>query len=194
MLISLFSDASLCHDQHVGGWAAWLKSDRGGTRAGAAFGIRVRDTSLAEAMAVVNGLTMGVRTGVIHDGDVVLVQTDNNAVMSVLTGTARRQATPAVKKRRKMSWRRLKREVRDSNIEIDAISSAFSRIVEANGIEIRWRHVKGHSGIVDARSAVNRYCDKVAKQHMRLARGRSIPTYAQAVRARSERQEVRLAA
>jgi ribonuclease HI len=184
MLITLFSDASLCHQSRVGGWAAWLKSDRGAMRLGAPFAVKVSDTSLAEAMAVVNALSCGIRDGLILEQDVVLVQTDNNAVMTILDGTARRRATPTAKRRRKLSWSELRNDVRERNGEIEAIAAVYARLVASRALVIRWRHVKGHRGTIDARSAVNTYCDKVAKDHMRTARKRFVPTMAERAAAR----------
>lgn len=194
MLISLFCDASMCHQRRVGGWAAWLKSNRGALRTGAPFLIRVNDTSLAEAMAVVNGLTCGLRNGLILEDDVVLVQTDNDSVMSILTGTAKRKATLAVKKRRGLSWSELRRDVRERNEEIQAVALAFSNITGTRRITVRWRHVKGHRGTEDRRSAVNTFCDKVAKEHMRTARTRTVPSLAEVTAARIIDMERRLAA
>jgi ribonuclease HI len=179
MLISLFSDASICHEKRVGGWAAWMKCNRGAMRTGAAFGVSIGDTTMAEAMAVVNGLTCGVRDGIILPGDEVLVQTDNDAVMGILTGTALRKVTRVSKKRRKLSWAELKEDVAERNREILFISRTFLSLIDGSGIEVRWRHVKGHKGTKDPRSAVNTFCDKVAKGHMRAARGRRLPSMAE---------------
>lgn len=176
MLISLFSDASMCHQKRVGGWAAWLKSDRGAMRLGAPFMVRVADTTIAEAMAVVNALSRGIRDGIILPGDVVLVQTDNNAVMGVLLGTAPRKINLEVRKRRKMSWSDLRRDVAERNQEILEIAGVFSGLTSSGSITVRWRHVKGHKGNIDPRSAVNSYCDKVARDHMRTARRMEVPT------------------
>jgi ribonuclease HI len=174
VLVSLFSDASICNLNKVGGWAAWLKSDRGSIRTGSHFRTTVNDTSIAEAMAVVNGLVAGTNVKLIQPGDTVLVQTDNNAVMSVLEGTAKRKATKSVRARRKLSWRQLKRDVKYHNAEIRLIASAFASVTERYQLTIKWRHVKGHRGTIDKRSAVNTYCDKIAKDHMQVARKRNI--------------------
>lgn len=195
MLITLFSDASMCEKHRVGGWAAWLKSGRSWEphRLGAAFAVRVNDTAMAESMAVVNALTAAIRDGFIHAEDIVLVQTDNDSVMSVLTGEARRRMSRTVRLRKGLSRSQAKAIVRERNAEIAAVSDAFLSCVERHGLEIRWRHVKGHRGNVDRRSAVNTYCDKMAKQHMRSARGRSVPTIAEAAAARAARRTALIA-
>ena len=197
MLITLFSDASVCHDHRVGGWAAWIKSDRGGLRLGGRFGVRVHDVTLAEAMAVVNGLHSGARDGAILPGDEVLVQTDNDAVMSVLLGQARRRASKAAKTRRRLSWKELKRDVRERNAEIDAIAAGYSRIVDGLDLAVRWRHVKGHRAVEDRRAAVNTHCDRVARGHMVAARSTQPPTMSEreaAARAARDGTTVALAA
>lgn len=151
MLITLFSDASLCPHTRKGGWAGWLKSEGRTVRGGGPFKRPLNDTSIAEAMAVVNALHLGARKGLITAGATVLVQTDNDSIASVLQGTAKRRitATAAV---------------------VDDVARAFHALVTGMGITIRWRHVKAHRGAVDRRSAVNDYCDGQAREHMRQAR------------------------
>ena len=151
MLITLFSDASLCPHTRKGGWAGWLKSEGKTVRGGGAFKRPLNDTSIAEAMAVVNALHLGRRKGLISPGSTVLVQTDNDSIASVLEGTAKRRitATAAV---------------------VEEVAHAFHAVVTHLQITIRWRHVKAHRGTVDRRSAVNDYCDEQAREHMRRAR------------------------
>ena len=170
MLVSLFSDASVCHHKRVGGWGAWLKSDRGSLRTGGPFRHSIGDISIAEAMAVINGLVAGARAGLIQPGDIVLIQTDNNSVMQLLDGTVRRKISRKKKLQRNLSWRELKRDVRSQNHDIDLVSDAFRRLKEAHSLSVKWRHVKGHKGRKDRRSAVNTFCDEVAGTHMRAAR------------------------
>lgn len=174
MLVTLFSDASICSQYKVGGWGAWLKSNRGSTRSGGPFQYSIYDTAIAEAMAVVNGMAAGIRTEIIQTGDEVLIQTDNNSVMGVLEGKASRKANEKSKRRRKMGWRALKKAVRAQNHDIALVSNAFRQITERHNLTIRWRHVKAHQGRKDRRSAVNSFCDEIAGEHMRTARTMSI--------------------
>lgn len=188
MLVTLFSDASMCPNSRIGGWAAWLKSDRGSLRGGGMFRVIVGDTCMAEAMAVVNGLTVGLSQGVIRPGDAVLVQTDNDAVMGVLEGRVRRSLTLELKRRRGRSRSQIERYVDNRNEEIRIVAGTFSAILRDNRIIVRWRHVKGHRGTQDRRSAVNTFCDRTAKGHMRIARKRPLPaTVVQRTSMRAER-------
>lgn len=179
MLVTLFSDASMCHAQRVGGWAAWIKTNGRSMRFGDPFSVRIHDITLAEAMAVVNAVHCGLRHGMISPGDEVLIQTDNDSVMGVLQGTTQRRATLATKNRRGLSWRALKDDVRERNSEIKTIAAKFTSLCTAHGLTVRWRHVKGHRGTQDPRSAVNSICDQMARKHMRSARGGSPPTIAE---------------
>jgi ribonuclease HI len=175
MLVTLFSDASMCPERKIGGWAAWLKSDRGSLRGGARFKVRVGDSSMAEAMAVMNGLTVGASEGIIRRKDTVLVQTDNDAVMGILEGTVRRSLSLEFKRRRGRSRDQVVKDVGARNQEIVIVADAFSAFIQENSVVVRWRHVKGHRGKQDRRSAVNTFCDRTARDHMREARRRPAP-------------------
>lgn len=179
MLVTLFSDASLCGETNVGGWAAWLKTSRSQSayRVGNSFVVQIDDITLAESMAVVNALACGIRDGIIHPTDEVLVQTDNNNVMGILNGTTRRKK-PSRRRRLKkgISSSQAKSLKYRRNREIKIISRVFLGIVARHDLTIRWRHVKAHRGKVDRRAAVNSFCDETARKHMRSARGKELPT------------------
>jgi ribonuclease HI len=168
----------MCERQKVGGWAAWLKCSRRTEphRAGAPFSVRVKDTAMAESMAVVNALSSAIRTGFVEAGDEILIQTDNDSVMGVLEGTAVRTMSKAARIRKGLTKRQGKRVVAERNAEIAMVSAAFLSMTASCALRIRWRHVKGHRGAVDPRSAVNSYCDRTARAHMRAARGMQVPT------------------
>lgn len=173
MNVTLFSDASLCSHTGKGGWAAWLKSDEGTVKGGGSFRHLTIDTGIAEAMAAVNGVHLGLRQGLIRPGCRLLIQTDNNSVWQILENQIRRKVTARALSREGADPAVLERDVDHRNMLIDLVVAKFSDMVERYGLEVRWRHVKGHRGTVDARSAVNTYCDQTARAHMELARGAS---------------------
>jgi len=170
MNVTLFSDASLCEKHRIGGWAAWLKSNRGTIRRGGAFRAHINDITIAEAQAVVNGLFEGIRVGVIRQGDTVIIETDNDQVLGILHGTTLRKATLAVKTRRKISWKELKQENQQRNGQIAEVARYFALAKAALQLDFRWRHVKAHTTMRDPRSSLNRVCDRQAKAHMQAAR------------------------
>lgn len=170
MLITLFSDASICPDTGCVGWASWAKCDRGTVRAEGILKRQTIDSAVAEAMAAVNGLAMAIRKGLVKDNDSVLIQTDNNSVMDVLQGTVRRYIRRAERKNQTMSEQELLQEVLRRNEEIDEIAYTYRQMVEGYNLTVRWKHCKGHRGLEDKRSAVNSHCDQRAKERMKEAR------------------------
>jgi len=171
MNVTLFSDASLCSHTGKGGWAAWLKSDEGTVRGGGSFRHLTIDTGVAEAMAAVNGLHLGLRQGLIRRGCRLLIQTDNNSVWQILENHIRRKVTGRSLRRENADPAAIERDVDHRNMLIDLVVARFADLVSRFELEVRWRHVKGHRGKTDARSAVNTYCDQIARAHMELARG-----------------------
>lgn len=177
MLVTLFSDASICPDTGCVGWAAWAKSDRGTARADGALRRPTIDSGVAEAMAVVNGIAIAARRGLMEKGDVIVVQTDNNGVMSVLRGEARRHIRRANRGNVEMSGEQLHDEILRRNEEIDEVAAKYASLVHGLGVTVVWKHCKGHRGLEDRRAAVNTSCDERARDRMREAR-RSMPIHA----------------
>lgn len=172
MLVTLFSDASICPDTGCVGWAAWAKCDRGTARGEGVLKRLTIDSSVAEAMAAVNAIAIARQGGLIESGDRVLLQTDSNSVMDVLKGRARRGIRRADRDRTDISFEQLHSEVLRRNEEIDEISRTYARIVNEMNVTVLWRHCKGHRGLEDRRAAVNSDCDERAREHMRKARSR----------------------
>ena len=171
MNVTLFSDASLCSYTGKGGWAAWVKSNTGTISGGGPFRHDTIDTGIAEAMAAVNGIHLGLRNGIILRGSRVLIQTDNNSVWQILEDRIRRKVTARALERPGASPKAIARDVEHRNALIAMVVASFRSMVERYELEVRWRHVKGHQGREDARSAVNTICDGIAREHMEKARG-----------------------
>ena len=156
-------------------------------RYGSHFNCRITDISIAEALAVINGIHSGLRDQVILPGDEILIQTDNDSVMTILNGEAKRRVKGSTKLRRNISWRKLRKEVGEKNAQIRSAHIKFTSFIEDHNLTIRWRHVKGHEGMKDRRSAVNTICDHIARDHMIIARSKKLPSYASYV---SQREKV----
>jgi len=151
-------------------WAAWAKCDRGATRGDGPLKCTLDDSAIIEAMAVVNGLVIAQRARLIEPGDTVLIQTDNNAVMDVLEGTAKRRASARKKNRRGMSWKELRADTKRRNDAIREVAAYYRKLIEGAGINVLWRHCRGHMGVETKRAAVNTNCDTRAKARMKEAR------------------------
>lgn len=170
MLVTLFSDASICPITGCVGWASWAKCDRGTARGDGVLKRLTIDSAVAEAMAVVNGMAVAINRELIETGDAILVQTDNNSVMDVLRGTARRYIRRADRHRGDISQEELHHEILRRNEEIDEIASTYADMVERMQVTVVWRHCKGHRGLEDRRAAVNSSCDERARERMKEAR------------------------
>ena len=170
MNITIFSDASICPGTMAGGWAGWIKSDRGVLEVDGQLKARLLDTTIAEAMAALNTICFAISKGMVMEGDVVVLATDNNNVMDVLEGRARRKFRRKDAKKRGWTIRQQRIYVNENNEHIDRIATIFERKIFETGVDFRWNHVKGHRGKADRRSAVNHGCDSRAKAAMRNAR------------------------
>lgn len=150
MLVTIFTDAGLCPETGIGTWAAWCKSERGKSRAGGILRDSQAFSTMAEAAAAVNGIYNAVASGIAKPGDALLVQTDNNDVSNFLTFPIR----PHLKE---IETRVLMQE-------------CYSSLLRKYDLSVRFRHVKGHKGTRDKRSAVNTWCDQVCTFFLRMAR------------------------
>lgn len=155
MLVTIFTDAGLCPETQCASWAAWCKSERGVSRTGGILRDPQLFSTMAESAAVVNGIHHALASGVAVAGDAILVQTDNNSVMQFLVLPIRPHHKE--KDRRK--------QMRD----------VYSSLVARYDISVRFRHVKGHQGTKNKRSAVNSWCDQVCTFFLKMARSEANP-------------------
>ena len=140
---TVITDASFCGETRAAGWAAWIRLD-GFPEAVKRYGEfhrPMRNSEEAEMLAVVNGVWIASRLG----AERVLVQTDCLAVVRAINGRVKNQKTRGDLTR--------------------ALATAG-----VLGLSLRGRHVKGHTAVDDARSYVNRWCDKHAKKAMNSKR------------------------
>lgn len=173
MNVTIFSDASICPKTMSGGWAGWIKSNRGVLEVDGMLKARLLDTTIAEAMAALNCICYAIGKDMIREGDVVVLATDNDNVLNVLTGKTRRKFR--LKDARKRGWtpKELRIYVKQNNDHIDRIAAIFDRKIMEIGFDLKWNHVKGHRGKVDRRAAVNHGCDLRARAAMRKSRKQS---------------------
>jgi len=171
--VTIFSDASLCPETRVGGWAGWIKSDRGVLAIDGEFRDLLIDTTIAEAMAAINSICYAISRNQIEPGDTLVLATDNNSVMNVLEGRSKRKFRWKDARRRGWTMKEHRIYINKSNSQLNQIASIYKTKVIDAGIALRWNHVKGHRGNIDKRSAVNHGCDRRAKTAMRNARKRS---------------------
>jgi len=155
MLVTIFTDAGLCPETYCASWAVWCKSERGIARAGGIVRQPMGVSTLAESAAAINGIHHAIANGIARQGDVLLIQTDNNDVGRCLT-------------------HQIKAHYKNQDMRRD-LQSAYRSITAKYDLKCSFRHVKGHRGTRDKRSAVNTWCDQVCTFFLKMARHEAMP-------------------
>jgi len=140
---TVITDASHCGETDAAGWAAYIRVDgqRAPIKAHGMFRQPVTDSTKAEMLASINGLWLAEKGG----AETMLLQTDCLAVVNLINGN-----------------------VRDSPLRMLFIDACEYACI--NPANVRARHVRGHTQVRDARSHVNRWCDRYARKAMRRMR------------------------
>lgn len=149
MLITLFTDASYCSRTRIAAYAAWAKTDGRTVRHAGVMKQRVASSSMAETMALVNGIYLAIAAIRPPAASKIIAQTDCLTAIEALSGTPRKAATL-----RKYA----------------EVVSAYRAKIAAAGVTVEFRHVTGHKGTVTPRNAVNTWCDEECRRLMRAAR------------------------
>lgn len=143
MLVSVFSDGSFCRHKLVGGWGAFIKSNRGSLFRGGPLRGRVNTSLEAEVLAAVNAIHLAVSTEIAVEGDLILLQSDCTDALDILTLVGR-SGTARCRYAKKLT----------------------NRLLMKKGIALNVRHVKGHQRSLEPRFKVNNICDEMAKEGM----------------------------
>lgn len=149
MNITIIADASFCPDEHVAGYGFWIASQRGKLGGGGKCidGGRVDSSTAAEMMAVCDSIHQAIEARLVQPQDSVLVQTDCMAAIQAFQGL---RTNLPVQERNAVKY--------------------MQQLTKELALTFMFKHVKGHSGILDARSITNKLCDERAKKAMRIAR------------------------
>mgnify|MGYP001806228300 CR=1 FL=1 len=170
MMLTLFTDASLCGQTCAAGYGAWAKRDD--MKAGETFGgeiiERVTSSSEAELYAVAHALDLLHKKGLLHlPTKTVMVQSDSvRALQAIL------QCVPGASETRHRQSR-LQGPLLPHRLKLNPIERGAIFIIQDALRHVRplVRHVKGHQQ-GDGRNWVNRECDRIARQHMGNARAK----------------------
>jgi ribonuclease HI len=134
---TVITDASFDDKTGKAGWAAWIRVDGVAEpiKKYASFKNSVKTSMDAERLAAINGIYLASRYGATR----VLLQSDCLGVIHLIDGTTRKRS---------------------------AISEWYCAKEKAGilGVTLFGKHVKGHTSVKDARSHVNRWCDKMANK------------------------------
>ena len=84
-------DASHCQQTGAAGFGFWCVSDRGKLAGGKPLNGKIKDSYEAEAKGVANSIVIGFRSGIIQQGDTVIIQLDNIAVVFGINGKLKKK-------------------------------------------------------------------------------------------------------
>lgn len=146
MRVTVIADASYC-PSGCAGYGYWIASERGKRPGGGPVNRRVDTSSAAEMAAIAIAIREGVENGLIHPGDHVLIQTDCTAAILGFEG----------------GREKLSHDERDAKKQLYRIKASVK-------FTMSFKHVKGHSGIREARYIANNMCDMRAREGLRVAR------------------------
>lgn len=142
MLITLFTDSSHSRILARATWAAWFKADGVAWRYAGPVKGPITSSGQGELAAIANGLcqvTRACRPGL---GSKVIVQSDSLEALTALQRNKHR------------------------NPYCTSVLAYIESLRVTNELILDLRHVKGHSGTGNPRSAINHFCDREAQRQM----------------------------
>ena len=149
MLITMFTDASHCSKTKIAAYAIWAKVNGGTIRHSSLFRAPLPDSTMAETMALVNGIHVVIAKLSPPPRSRILAQTDCLSAIALLAGPIRRGRT------------------REKYAEI---VQRYETAVAAGELSVEFRHVGGHEGFRSPRNSVNTWCDRECRALLRRAR------------------------
>lgn len=144
--ITINTDASLCPNTNIGGYAFWIKSDKFTIKEFGSFNQVCENSTDAELKCIINAivrLTSNCKN--INYDYILVINTDSLGAIN---------------------W------IKNKKNNLGATSSFYieelKKKTRCKGVVLK--HVKGHSSKNDSRSWVNRWCDEMAGNEMRKQR------------------------
>lgn len=147
--ITIFADASFCHQTGAAGIAFWVRDSDRIERHSKSLTFAVQNSRIAESIALSTGIIWALNHFDPQPGDRLSIQSDCMQALELIIGAAKN---------------RTEEEFRMADTVVSAVNRA--------GVTLHPKHVKGHQGGIDSRSHVNEWCDRAAHACMRLARAK----------------------
>lgn len=149
MLVTINTDASYVHG--YAGYAFWIVCNEFKVLKAGTLRSKVKRPELAEFKCIINAL---------H----ILFKNDCKSVNKIIFNTDCLNVIHLLKKD-KISIK--KYGLKGYGFE-DLVEKFYNILKNRKDIEIEFRHVKSHTGINDARSYVNEWCDREAKKYAKI--------------------------
>ncbi len=157
--VTINTDASFCPIKKVGSYAFIIRSNKFNLRRSGILKANVSNSSEAERMAILNA--MHCLTKVNISSKLLVINTDSEITIRHYN---RNKELGSSKIKRIIK----RREKPSLGFNLVLAKRRLQRLGKIK--EFSLRHVKAHSGVGDARSYNNRWCDKQAKMRLEQAR------------------------
>lgn len=146
MNVTIIADASFCHITKAAGYGCWIATERG-KRMFDGFLSAPEDNNVAESMAITNAIWNGLKSGLIREGDHLLIQSDSTSAINYHNG-------------------------RDVPYN-EQLKRSVEYVLELLGrykLSVHYKHVKGHFNSEQGRYRAQSHCDNAARGYMEMAR------------------------
>lgn len=151
MLVTINTDASHDSDLNIGAYAFWIVSNGFRVKQAGIFRHECFCATDAEAKCILNAVyALGTKEEYVSK---VIINTDSMRCIDLFTGNGLQGKKPKHWKFLRKKFNRLKKNINGN-------------------FQVEFRHVKAHSGVQDARSKVNEWCDVTSRKFLRTERDR----------------------
>lgn len=147
-LITLFTDAGHCVQTRISVYAIWAKCSGRTIRHSGVLETAVATSGEAEFRALANGIFVAIRLLQPAAGSKIIAQTDAQEVIGIWNGGGRNK----------------------TRTRHQAVTDYVRNLLASSGVALDLRHVAGHRGNRDPRSAVNNWCDRECRRLLRAER------------------------
>jgi len=147
MLVTVNTDASYIHG--YAGYAFWIVCNEFKVLKAGILRQKVKRPEIAEFKCIINACHILFKNDCSNVNKIII----NTDCMNVIHCLSKDQAM--------INRYNLKKE-------FTVLTNKFYSLFKGKNIEIELRHVKSHTGINDARSYVNEWCDREAKKYAKL--------------------------
>lgn len=148
MLVTINTDAS--YIDGFAGYAFWIVCNEFKVTKAGILRKKVKRPEIAEFKCIINALHILFKNDCKNVSKIIF-NTDCLNVIHCLTGN--------------------KKAISKYKLNISSFSELtlmFNSIMKGKDIEVEFRHVQSHTGLNDARSYVNEWCDREAKKYARI--------------------------
>lgn len=145
-ILTIYTDASYCHDTRVAGWGAWMRDSNKTYSCGGVFKCKFDSSNKAELYAIIEAIKHAHAIDWLKTASLIVIVTDSQYAKGVIDGTIVR------------------------GTETQALLRDIFGLMKVCSCRWKVNWVKGHSNNDGARSWVNQQCDRIARKHMQEAR------------------------